>query len=413
MNSPSAEYMPFAVALGIGLLVGAERERRKGTGVTRAAAGIRTFVVIAVVGAISMRLGGTLLTVASTLALSALSTAAYLRPSDDPGLTTESAMIATLLLGGLAVADATLAAALGVILTIVLAARSQLHDFVTSRLGREEVFDLLTLAASALVILPMLPDRAVDIFGAINPQTVWRFAVLVMLISTMGHISQVALGPRIGLAFAGLLGGFVSSVATIAAMGRRAKASPATPLPMAAAAALSSLATLTQLCAVVGVVFKPLLLPLGPSLAAGTIASLVFGLVVTWFASRSPAHEAMVVGRAVDIKAALILAATLMILTLTSVLLTRWLGNAGIAITAAIGGLADAHSTAASVASLAAQSLITPKEAVLPVLVTVTSNALTKCAVAIFLGTRAFAVIVISGQLFIVAAVWAVWAIEH
>ena len=41
----------FAAALGSGLLIGIERERRKGKGPSRALAGVRTFTLITVAGA--------------------------------------------------------------------------------------------------------------------------------------------------------------------------------------------------------------------------------------------------------------------------------------------------------------------------------------------------------------------------
>lgn len=409
----TAEYMPFVVALGVGLLVGAERERRKGAGVTRAAAGIRTFTVVALLGAIAMRVGGVILAATLILALTALATAAYLRPHDDPGLTTETAMIATLLLGALAVIDAPLAAALGVLLTIVLAARTALHRFVMTRLGQNEIIDLLTLAASALIILPMLPSHPVDPYGAINLQTVWRFAVLVMAISAVGHITQLMFGARIGLPFAGLLGGFVSSIATIAAMGRRAVRTPADCPQLAAAAVLSSVATPVQLALVVGVVYEPLLRHLAPAFAAGTLGALAWGLIVAWRAARKPMQEEHVVGRAVDVKAALLLASTLMVLMLMGTLLARWLGKAGLLIAAALGGLIDTHSAAASIAALAAQSLLTETDATVPIIVEFTANSIIKCAVAVVLGKRAFARTLIPGQVLILACVWGAWLLAN
>ena len=43
----------LALALGIGLLLGIERERRKGEGPGRAAAGIRTFALVALLGGLA------------------------------------------------------------------------------------------------------------------------------------------------------------------------------------------------------------------------------------------------------------------------------------------------------------------------------------------------------------------------
>ena len=78
----------FAVALGIGLLIGAERERRKG-GDGRAVAGIRTFAVVALLGAASASFGVAMLLLALA-AVAALLAIAYARDTDsDRGLTTE------------------------------------------------------------------------------------------------------------------------------------------------------------------------------------------------------------------------------------------------------------------------------------------------------------------------------------
>lgn len=56
--SPSAAIVGLAVALGIGLIVGIERERRKGDGDRRAAAGLRTFAIVALAGAVAQILPG-------------------------------------------------------------------------------------------------------------------------------------------------------------------------------------------------------------------------------------------------------------------------------------------------------------------------------------------------------------------
>jgi MgtC family len=97
---------PLAVALGIGLLIGAERERRKGEGRGREAAGIRTFAITALLGAACMEIANPLLLSVVTAGLLGLTALAYFRSTgDDPGLTTEVALIMTLILGALACSD--------------------------------------------------------------------------------------------------------------------------------------------------------------------------------------------------------------------------------------------------------------------------------------------------------------------
>jgi uncharacterized membrane protein (DUF4010 family) len=100
------------VALGIGLLIGAERERRKGEGPLRSTAGIRTFTATSL-GAVSIIVGGELLLAVATAGVIILTAAGYWRGhDDDPGLTTEIALILTALLGGLSMQQPALAAGL-------------------------------------------------------------------------------------------------------------------------------------------------------------------------------------------------------------------------------------------------------------------------------------------------------------
>ena len=132
----------LAVALGIGLLIGAERERRKGEGPSRSPAGIRTFTVASLAGVISFIVGGEVLLAVATAGVIILTAVAYWRAhEDDPGLTTEIALIVTALLGGLSMQQPALAAGLAVTVAVLLAARTRLHRFVghVPRIGHAKV----------------------------------------------------------------------------------------------------------------------------------------------------------------------------------------------------------------------------------------------------------------------------------
>ena len=220
--------LPFATALGIGLLIGTERERRKGEGAARAPAGVRTFALVALAGALSLYVGGELAFAVTLAGVAVLAGLGYSRSQgEDPGITTEAALILTMLLGGGAMRAPALAAALAVTVAILLAARTRIHHFVRTVLSEQEVNDALILAAAILVVLPLVPDRYVGPFDAINPRTLWLLVVLMMAIGAAGYIGQRLLGPRFGLPAAGFASGFVSSAATIGSMGERARAAPA------------------------------------------------------------------------------------------------------------------------------------------------------------------------------------------
>ena len=217
----------LAAALGIGLLIGAERERRKGGGPARAPAGIRTFTVASLAGAASVMVGGAVVLAVTVTGVAALTAIAYLRSrSDDPGVTTEIALILTALLGGLAMQQPALAAGMAVGLAALLAARTPLHHFVRSVLTESEVNDALIFAGATLVVLPLLPNQALGPYDALNPRSIWIVVILVMAISAAGYVLVRMLGARFGLPIAGLASGFISSTATIGAMGARVQKSP-------------------------------------------------------------------------------------------------------------------------------------------------------------------------------------------
>ena len=401
----------LSVALGIGLLVGAERERRKGSGPTRGAAGIRTFAAASMLGAVGVLLGGGLLLAAVALVTGALAVVSYQRTREqDPGMTTEIALLLTCLLGGLAMRDAVLAAGVGAALAALLAARNRLHHFVRSVLTERELHDALLFSAAALIALPLAPDRFMGPFDAVNPYAISRLVVLVMAISALGYVATRALGPRYGLPLAGFAAGFISSTATIHAMGTRAAGARTEADGAIAGAVLSSLATMVQLAVVVAAVQPALLDQLRWPLLLGAVAACGYSLL--FFPRGAPADKAATgrpvpqdLGRAFDLKTALVFAAIVGAVLVVSAALSAWLGERGALLGAAVTGLVDAHATAASVASLVAAGKLPPDAALWPILAGLSTNSLMKAVVAFHAGGVRYAARIVPGLALIIAAV--------
>ncbi|WP_020163447.1 MgtC/SapB family protein [Methyloversatilis discipulorum] len=397
----------LAAALGIGLLIGIERERRKGEGPARAAAGLRTFTLASLLGALAMLLGGGATLAVLAAVVGALAIVSYRRSrDDDPGLTTEIALVLTFMLGALAMHDARLATGIGVLVAIALAARSQLHRFVVRVLSEQEVHDGLLLAAAALVILPLVPDRAVDPLGAINPRTLWKLAVLMMAINACGHIALRAAGPALGLSFAGFASGFVSSTATIAAMGAEARRNPALRAGAVSGAVLSSLATVVYLALLLAATSPAVLRAMAAPLLAAGVAAAAYGLLIALRSVRTHDGDTPPPGRPFNPRLALLFAATMGALLLLTAFLTDRYGTGGAGIAAALAGFADAHSASAAVAALQASGRIAAEQAVLPILAAFTTNACSKLIVAVTTGDRSFALQVVPGVLLSVGAAW-------
>ncbi|HEX5755489.1 MAG TPA: MgtC/SapB family protein, partial [Arenimonas sp.] len=177
----------LAAALGIGLLIGTVRERRE----TRkdVVAGLRTHALTALAGVTALWLGLVVFAVVLALAGVFVAMSYWTSRDHDPGLTGEIALVLTCLLGGLALPQPALAAALGVLTALLLYAKQPLQRLTRELLSEREVQDGLLLLASALVILPLLPNRPLGPFGVFNPATLWTLVVLVMAISAVGHVA--------------------------------------------------------------------------------------------------------------------------------------------------------------------------------------------------------------------------------
>ncbi|MFO1435352.1 MAG: MgtC/SapB family protein [Gammaproteobacteria bacterium] len=407
MNVNDQTAIGFAVALGVGLLIGAERERRKGSGPKRASAGVRTFAITAVLGALSQHLGGTLLLGVAAAGVVFLSALAYWRGREkDPGLTTEISLLLTLLLGAWATLSPAMAAAAAVIIAILLSSRATLHRFVRNVLTEGELRDALLLGAATLVILPLTPDRYLGPYNALNPRTIWTVMLLIMTISAGGHIATRLVGSRYGLPATGLISGFVSSVATIGAMAARAVRHPAQMRQAVAGAVLSTVATIAQMMAILSMVSRATLQSMLLPLSAAAIVAIVYSILFTARALLSPSPEEAKPGRAFDLKIAVTLVAFMSVVMVIAAALRDWNSRAGVITAAAIAGLVDTHSVAVSVASLVASGKAQPTDAVVPILVAFSSNISSKIGAAIIAGNRRFAAQVIPGLVLVAVTAW-------
>jgi uncharacterized membrane protein (DUF4010 family) len=282
----SLEVSSLALSLGVGLLVGFERERRTDT-----VAGVRTFGLAGLIGGIAALLGPREGTPWSLLIVTLIAAAAGItggivarsRTTDDDrpndlGLTTAFALVATTLLGGLAVLGhySTTIAGAGT-LFLLLYIRDPLHA-VIRRLAPGDVRAIAIFVLLALVVLPVLPDRALGPFDAVNPRAAWMLVVLVVALSLAGYIAQTLLGARAGTLATGLLGGLVSSTASTVGAARSVRAGGAHA--NAATITLLSCGILPlRLMLLVGVASKGALAMLWPWLAGVGVATLIAGFI--------------------------------------------------------------------------------------------------------------------------------------
>ncbi|UZE08364.1 DUF4010 domain-containing protein [Pseudomonas corrugata] len=400
-------FVNAGAALGIGLLVGLERERRKGEEGRRDYAGLRTFAVTSMLGYVTAWTGGPLLLGFVALALGALVTMAYWKNlAEDPGITSEVALFAVLVLGALCVSAPALATAVGVVMAGLLASRQVLHHFARSQLTAAELRDGLTLLITALVILPLTPDRYLGPYNVINLRTICALTVMLMAVAAMGHVAVRTLGTRYGYALGAIASGFASATMTVATMGHIAAKEPLNVKVLSAAAVLANLATLAQVALILGALEPALLRWLGWPLLCGAVTVLFYASALMFTRPRVRAEERIKHGGAFSLKLALMVVVAMTVITVVSSAMLDEFGQAGVAATAIFSGLVDAHASMASIASLVKAGLLPFEASAVPVLLAISSNSLSKCVVAWLSGGRKFAAQVIPGQVLVTLAMW-------
>ncbi len=408
------QYAGLATALGVGLLIGAERESRRTDADAPLVAGVRTFTLISLTGAMTAIIGMPAV-IAGALFVGLAAIMSYRADhGSGPGLTTEVAMFATFMLGVLAMTELGLAAALGAGIALILAAQSKLHGFVRNTLSPQELMDGLILLGAVLIVLPLLPDRPLDPWGVFNLQKLWRLLVLVMAINALGYVAQRSLGPRLGLPISGLAGGFISATATIGAMATLARKDSKQRNGAIAGALLANLATVIQLAVILALLAPELLqASLYAVCFAGAVAAITGGLAgwKAWHALEG--DDSAPRGRAFDMRAALMFVVVVAVILLISALLSKYFGQQGAMLAAAVGGFADAHAPAASVAQLSVAGALDRDSAMIAISLALATNSISKIVLAFINGGRGFGMLVGSGLVLLLGAFGAGMWLSH
>lgn len=385
----------FGAALLIGALIGLEREFVQQRSGEPEFGGIRTFALMALLGAIAAFFAeqyGLVLFVASYLGLILLIWASYRGEMDrgeEEGITTEVVGLIVPFLGAMMVwGFAELAASLAVVTALILALKPSLHA-LARKMSVGDLRATLEFALITAVVLPLLPNRGIGPFNVFNPFEIWLLVVLVSGISFTGYILMKALGAQRGIGLTGALGGLVSSTAVTLSFSGRSKESPALAPAFAIAIVLASCVmfprVLIEALALNAPLAGVLLLPLSAMLCAGLV-----GVAVLWRRrGREGGSEEKVVELANPLRLTtaigfgLVFAVVLLVIKAASV----FFGSAGVYVASALTGLTDVDAITLSVSDLAAKGQIPSQVAAVSVMMAVMVNTTVKAAIAAVLGT--------------------------
>ena len=218
-------FEPLAIALGVGLLVGMQRERK-----TSSIAGIRTFPLITILGSLSALLADAFngwVLAAGFLAVSAMLLVGDLeqfgKGEIDLGLTTEMAGLVMFGVGAALIKGYTAPAiAVSGVVVVLLHWKQPLQNFV-NKISESDFKAIIQLVLIGLVVLPVLPNQTYGWYNVLNPYKIWLMVVLISGISLIAYVAYKLLGARVGAILGGALGGFISSTATTVSFSRQTK----------------------------------------------------------------------------------------------------------------------------------------------------------------------------------------------
>lgn len=397
--------LSLAAAVGIGLLVGMQREWERNR-----VAGIRTFALVSLFGALSALIAlsfGGWIVAAAVVALAGLvilgNVAGATKGNRETGLTTEVALFVIFAAGALTMMGRlTLAVVVAGVVMVLLQGKSTLHKTVYN-IGRDDLREIARLVLIGLVILPILPNQAYGPLGVLNPFSIWLMVVLIVGISLAAHLASKFLGNRQGMIVGGLLGGLISSTAATTSLARQSVSN-------GKASARLAVMTLMAGAVVFGrVIFEvfiaapksapALIPPLGAMLVAMSLtAFLTFRLV------RATADASVPSRPPSQFKSAVWFALLYALVLLGVAFAKQRFGDSGLFVVAVISGLTDMDAITLSTANLTEAGHVDPGTAWRVILSGGMSNMAFKSALAVAFGGRAyFKIVTIAFALALVA----------
>jgi uncharacterized membrane protein (DUF4010 family) len=391
-------FQRLFLALAIGFLVGVERgwKQRLAEEETRVA-GLRTYTLIGLLGGVAGLLGRFLDPIAfsAVMLVFGLAWTAYKLwetwRDGDISITGVVAGFFVFALGAYAsVGDMQVAAAAGVAAVAILAFKEAMHAWVKG-LTWEEIRSALLILAATFIALPLLPDRALDPFGAFNPRTLWLLTIIIACASFAGYGALRALGPQAGLYVAAAAGALVSSTVMTLDLARRVQAGEAERAHAAAAANLANLVMFARVSVLIGVFATPAFARSAPALvAASLVAATIAALLGFRFRNGESRRGASQITSPLDLKSVVRFALILAAITAAARLAAHFFGETGLRAFAATAGLADVDAVALAVGGLVREELH-PVAASEAILLAVAANTVSKVVISAFAGGMRFA----------------------
>jgi uncharacterized membrane protein (DUF4010 family) len=378
-------FIRFATPLAIGFFIGLQREFQHGGEGRTIPAGERTFALIALSGALaamaSDQFAQPLIFFGLLISVGLLVVVGYVFKAQRGhfGMTTEAAILVTVLLGGLCYWNQIgLAVAIGVATTVLLSIKWE-TDKLVEALTREDITAALQFAAITAIVLPVLPNESLlpAPFDVLNPFQIWLMVVFISGISFLGYVLIKLTGSQNGIGATGVLGGLVSSTAVTLSFARRSIKESKVVLALAVGISAAWAIMFGRIMFQIAVIHAELLSLAWLPLVATGLAGFLFAAYLV-MSQRSAGRGRVKFSNPFDLGEALrfgLLYAFILVLARSAQL---YLGSQGVLLSSFVSGLADVNAITISLAQLSRDGVVSLQVAAQGVVVAAMTNTLFK-----------------------------------
>jgi uncharacterized membrane protein (DUF4010 family) len=387
----SEDLINLGIALGLGLLAGLQREHADSR-----VAGIRTFSLIALFGAISGMVAehfGNMLIIGIALFCLTLMLfmANYMKTRSehlDVGQTTEvAAMLMFLLSAYVIVGSKAVAVVVGGMVAVLLYLKKSMANF-TGRLGEKDLRAIFQFAALSLIILPILPDAEFGPYSVLNPREIWLMVVLIVGLGVGGYFAYKWLGKNVGTVMSGILGGLISSTATTLTYSRRSKESPDASRLAAFIIMAASTVSFLRVIVEVAIVSPRHLATIAPPLATMTLLMALISTGLYFFKKENDQGEIPEPDNPAQLKSALFFGLLYAVIVFAVAVVKDYFGAKGLYAVSILSGLTDMDAITLSLANTINGGGLEASRGWRLILTAALSNMVFKGGMAVFIGDR-------------------------
>lgn len=401
-------FYRLVAAIGIGLIIGLQREHTYFDASDRHPAGVRTFTLVGLGGAMAAMLCGLMESpapfVTGFLVIGMLLVASHIAfglshrgemtsegaTTPSAGITTSIALVIVYLLGALCWYGKLLeSCVIMVVMLWILTVKQQLHDFA-KRLSREDILATVKFAVISALVLPFLPNQAYGPSGlqVLNPHTIWLFVVFISGIGFVGYVLIKVVGPGKGIWLTGVLGGIASSTALTLNLAGRSRDNEDYASDFTLGIVLSWSVMYVRLYLICIALSGSLAGPLALPLLLPVVPGLVYALFLKFSASRNRQGHSADFSNPFKllpaIKFGVVFTAVMFVANAARV----YLGEGALLACSFLGGAAEMDAVAFSVIDMFVKNGLGVRELVLAFLLASLANTLTKGGLVFFLGAK-------------------------